>query len=296
MHTPLFSSSDDANGFAATFLPGHCGQRIHFYETAQSTNDLALESARSGGWHGSVFIADTQLAGRGRRGRNWACAPGMGLLFSVLIRPANIPIECAGWIPLVAGMACAEALATKSSALGGVSVKWPNDLVLPCPAAPGWRKMGGILCESALPAMSGSTQSGARDRGYVVIGIGMNLNQTAEMLPETEKASPTSALIETGKFADRKAVLKDVLERLDTLLCQMEDEAERINIRDDIEGMMRAWMPASKRIVFRLPPFDLDPMIERSGMFVGLDSFGRIRILSDGVETAYADAEIVGVR
>jgi BirA family biotin operon repressor/biotin-[acetyl-CoA-carboxylase] ligase len=296
MTTPLFSSPKDVADFEAHFAPGCIGQRIHFFDVAQSTNDLALEAVRSGGEHGSVYIADAQLSGRGRRGRAWNCPPGMGLLFSVALRPAQIPLESAGWIPLVAGLACAEALASFSDPLSGVTVKWPNDIILPCPAHPGWKKLGGILCESALPALSNMPGTGVQDRGYVVIGIGLNLNQSTEMLPETEKAPPTSVLLETGKTVDRKTVLRAILNRLNATLDQLEDEGERANIRDALEAKMRAWMPPSKRVRFRLPPFDSENSVERSGTFAGLDTFGRIRIFSDGIEAAYADAEFIAVQ
>ena len=295
MTPPLFSSPLDAAAFEAHFPRGTIGQRIHFFNVAQSTNDLALESVRTGGEHGGVFIADEQRAGRGRRGRSWNCPPGMGLLFSVAVRPAHIPLECAGWIPLVAGLACAQALASVSAHVSEANVKWPNDIVLPCPAAPGWKKLGGILCESALPALSEKSGSNVQDRGYVVIGIGLNLNQTPDMLPQTSKAPPTSILIESGSAVDRKAVLREVLTRLNAALNQLEDAAERANLHDDLEAKMRAWLPPSKRIFFRLPPFDAPESIERSGTFAGLDTFGCIRILSEGIETAYADAEIISV-
>src|SRR5205823_5320658 len=144
------------------------------------------------------------------------------LLFSVLIRPEGIPPQCAGWIPLAAGLACAEAVTRAEPELRDVTVKWPNDIVLPCNAPPGWKKMGGVLCESALPALASGTVTSERDAGYAVIGIGLNINQTAEMLPEFARAPATSLLMECGKRVARKNVLREILERLEANLDLLE--------------------------------------------------------------------------
>ena len=292
MTAPLFASSLEIARFEERVKTRALGKRIHFHTATQSTNDLALDAARAGAAHGSVYIADAQAAGRGRRGRHWDCPPALGLLFSVLLRPASIPLEAAGWIPLVAGLACAEALAAISKPLQSVNVKWPNDIVLPCAESPGWKKLGGILCESALPALSNAIHPTAADRGYAIIGIGINLNQNAAVLPQTGKAEPTSIFIETGKPVDRTEVLKSILERLETHLDALSDPETRDSIQSRIETRMRAWLPPSTRITFRTPPLDAQNAHEHFGTFAGLDSFGRIRILNQNVETAYADIEI----
>ena len=249
---------------------------------------------RAPGAHTVVSTSPTRRSpDAGRRGRNWDCPPGLGLLFSVLVRPTSIPLEAAGWIPLVAGLACAEALAETSKWLQSVNVKWPNDIVLPCASQPGWKKLGGILCESALPALSNAVHPSDADRGYAIIGIGINLNQTAAMLPRTDKAEPTSILIETGKAVDRAEVLKSILERLEAHLDALSDPERRVSIQSKIEARMRAWLPPSKRLFVRTPPLDAPNSIEHSGTFAGLDSFGRICLVSDDIETAYADIEII---
>jgi len=118
------------------------------------------------------------------------------------------------------------------------------------------------------------------------------------MLPETDKAPPTSLLLETGKCSDRQAVLQAILERLEFHLDALSDSSQRSALRFAIEEKMRAWLPESKQITFRLPPFDVPNPNEQVGTFAGLDTFGRLRIRSvhDHIETAYADAEIVAVQ
>ena len=124
-------------------------------ESCESTQLLVDTSLPEG----AIVVADHQSAGRGRLGRTWDAPAGKALLVSVLLRP---PIERnAPEISLVAGVAVADAL---ERALGlSVQLKWPNDVMLRR------RKVAGCLAE-------------ARD-GTVVLGIGVNVNQTREELP-----------------------------------------------------------------------------------------------------------------
>ena len=141
---------------------------------------------------GAVATTDHQTAGRGRLGREWEDAPGTSVLVSVLLRP---PAErSAPELSLVAAAATAEAVeaATTLSA----QIKWPNDVML------NRRKVAGILAE-----MHGGT---------VVIGIGVNVNQTAGQLPADARTPAGSLRSLTGSDYDREAVLASVLERLST--------------------------------------------------------------------------------
>lgn len=122
---------------------------------------------------GAVVLAEQQLAGRGRRGRNWAGQrqPGSALLFSVLLRPDSLteqPLtELALW-PLTAGVALQEAcLSVLPTGSGGLGLKWPNDLI-----TPSGRKLAGILLEAEF-------RSGAAQR--VVLGIGLNVTAAPEL-------------------------------------------------------------------------------------------------------------------
>ena len=136
---------------------------------------------------GALVVADHQTAGRGRLGRSWEAPPGKALLFSILLRPPperNVPE-----LSLVAGIAVADAL---ERTLGlSVQLKWPNDVMLRR------RKVAGCLAE-------------VRD-GVVVLGIGVNVNQTREELPE----HAGSLLTLTGRETDREALLSALLEDLE---------------------------------------------------------------------------------
>lgn len=122
-----------------------------------STNDRASELADAGASSWTVVVADEQTRGRGRRGSFWLSPAGTGLLMSVVLGEDVLgEPPPPGALPLVVGLACAEGIEVLLPELD-VGLKWPNDLLL------GWRKVGGILCESA-------------DRG-VVVGIGINVTR-----------------------------------------------------------------------------------------------------------------------
>lgn len=156
-----------------------------------STNDDAFAAARTGATHGSVFVADAQRSGRGRRGSSWTSPPGQNLTFSVLLRP-TLPAERISAMALVAGLAARAAAATRVPA--AVSIKWPNDVLV------GDRKLAGVLVESRL--------SGAEVEA-VVVGIGMNVSMTE--LPAEIAAIATSLALLGDPAPSRETLLGDVL-------------------------------------------------------------------------------------
>jgi BirA family biotin operon repressor/biotin-[acetyl-CoA-carboxylase] ligase len=135
---------------------------------------------------GAIAVADSQTAGRGRLGRTWEAPPGTALLLSVLLKPpANLPLP---QLALVAGVAVADVLEHMTGL--AVQIKWPNDVMLRR------QKVAGILAEVREDA--------------VVVGIGINVNQAPEQLPERGG----SLLTVTGQDWDRDEVLEQVLEVL----------------------------------------------------------------------------------
>ncbi len=155
--------------------------RIHV-ESCESTQALLDPSMAEG----TVAVADVQTAGRGRLGRTWEAPPRSAVLASVLLRPpADRPLP---QLALVAGVAVADALEELTGL--ALQIKWPNDVMLRR------TKVAGILAE-------------VRD-GAVVLGIGINVNQTREQLPERGGSLRTA----TGMEWDRDAVLDAVLDPL----------------------------------------------------------------------------------
>ncbi|MBW2599321.1 MAG: biotin--[acetyl-CoA-carboxylase] ligase [Deltaproteobacteria bacterium] len=140
---------------------GLIGNRIHFFDEIDSTNNHAVSLAGNGAGEGEVVIADCQTAGRGRlRDRIWHSPPGRNLYTSIILKPDVQPAHAQG-LTLVAGVAVAELL----SAYCPVALKWPNDILA------GGRKISGILTEMRIRG---------RDVDFVVVGIGININMEAD--------------------------------------------------------------------------------------------------------------------
>ena len=168
------------------------GRTVQVFAEVDSTNDVVARAGRSGAEEGLVVFAESQRAGRGRQGRRWSSALGLGLWFSVLLRPR----EMTGSLALLAAVAVAEAV----EATGGrpAGVKWPNDVVLD------GRKVAGVLIEAAT-------------EGTVVVGIGVNANQGAEDFPPELHDRAGSLARSLGRPVDRVALAGRLLARLDTL-------------------------------------------------------------------------------
>jgi BirA family transcriptional regulator, biotin operon repressor / biotin---[acetyl-CoA-carboxylase] ligase len=169
--------------------------KLHFSPITDSTNTDALEAARAGAPHGSVYFADEQLAGRGRGDHAWHSAAAQGLYVSVLLRPA-IPAARLTLLPLAAGLAAADAISTATNL--AIDLRWPNDLLI------GPRKAGGILVEA-------KTESNTL--AYAVIGIGINVHQRS--FPADLATPATSLDIEAGRSNSRQRLLISLLKSLE---------------------------------------------------------------------------------
>jgi BirA family biotin operon repressor/biotin-[acetyl-CoA-carboxylase] ligase len=146
-----------------------------------------------------MLVAEHQTSGRGRFDRVWTSPPRAGLTFSVLLRP-DVPLLMWGWLPLLAGVALAEAV--RETAAVETSLKWPNDLL----AGRDGRKAAGILVQTAGDA--------------AVVGIGLNVSTTADELP-IETA--TSLAVQGAATLDRTDLLAAILTRIDARAAQWTD-------------------------------------------------------------------------
>jgi BirA family biotin operon repressor/biotin-[acetyl-CoA-carboxylase] ligase len=177
------------------------GRPCHSYDSLPSTNERLKEMIATGTPAGTLLIADYQSAGKGRLNRQWQAPAGTSLLLSLLFRP-QWPLQQATWLTMMAGLAVAEAIEAEIGL--AASLKWPNDVLLGSP--PNWRKVGGILLEGEI----------AHDRlQSAILGIGLNVNLTAEQLPPTTFPA-TSLLIESGRPISRLSLLSKLLGRLES--------------------------------------------------------------------------------
>jgi BirA family biotin operon repressor/biotin-[acetyl-CoA-carboxylase] ligase len=142
---------------------------------------------------GAVAVADYQSGGRGRLGRTWIAPPGMALQVSILLRPPlgrNI-----AQLSLLGGLATAEVVEEELGLWRSAQIKWPNDVMV------NRRKVAGVLAE-------------ARE-GTVVLGIGINVNQGRDQLPEGARQPTASLRTIDGREHDRRILLRELLARLD---------------------------------------------------------------------------------
>lgn len=172
------------SAFDAVTLSTALDREVVFFETCESTQLEASKLAQSGAPAGTLVLANSQSAGRGRLGRSWQAAKGKNLLFSLVLRPPIRP-ERAPLLCLATAVALANVL--------DLRIKWPNDLL----DAEG-RKHCGILAQ--MEAKNGFLS-------HAILGVGINVNQM-EFPPELP--NPGSLAMLRGS-QDRVAVLKETV-------------------------------------------------------------------------------------
>jgi len=175
------------------------GKYLYVFSEVESTNFTAMEFAREGAPEGTVVIAGHQTAGKGRMGRKWEDESGKNILMSLVLRP-QLDIESVQRITL----ACADILIHSFEQFlinRGIkpldfSVKWPNDILV------NGKKIAGILTESRLAE---------KHIEFIVVGIGINVNQKIENLSKDIQHSATSFLAETGNSFPLQNLIVQIL-------------------------------------------------------------------------------------
>jgi BirA family biotin operon repressor/biotin-[acetyl-CoA-carboxylase] ligase len=180
--------SDLSPEFVLPLLRGRLGKPYSFVDRCASTQRLLAEDDPEG----ATVAADEQTEGRGRLGRRWEAPPGRAILVSVLLRP-DPPMPLWPELSLVAGEAVAAAIRAETGV--EASLRHPNDVVV------AGRKLVGVLPEAR--------------SGRVVLGIGVNVNQTAGELPRDTAKPPTSLRIELGREVERAPLLAAILAELE---------------------------------------------------------------------------------
>ena len=233
-------------------LTGDFG-RPYVYEAACDSTQRMLDASLP---EGAVAVCDVQTAGRGRIGRTWEAPAGTAILCSLLLRPPAG--RRAAELSLLGGLAAAEAVEHATGL--AAQIKWPNDVML------NRRKVGGVLAETAGDA--------------VVLGIGLNVNQSREELP-TGARVPAGSLYATDSIRrERAPLLADLLARLETAyrrwqLAGLDAVYDELGSRDFLRGR-RVYLDGAEGIGVG---------IDRSGRFeVALP--GRRRVVESG-EIAY---------
>jgi BirA family biotin operon repressor/biotin-[acetyl-CoA-carboxylase] ligase len=274
----------------AVVRPGGLWRRVEVVAETASTNADVAEAARAGKPEGYVRVAEAQSAGRGRLGRTWTAPPRSGLFLSVLLRPADIPVNRWGWLPLLAGTAARTAVDGVSGV--PVKLKWPNDLIVvdDSPAADAAdaaagddaygaaRKLGGILVERV------ETPTGPA----AVVGLGLNVSLRRDELPA---AHATSLVLEDAKAADRDTVLRAVLRELERWYTDWSVTGGDPMASGLLSAYAASCATIGRRVRVELPGGE--PVV---GEAVGLDGDGRLLVRTAAGERAFGAGDVVHLR
>ncbi len=243
------------------------GRSVLSFDTVDSTNIQAKKLGEKDGAHGLLVVAESQTAGKGRRGRNWQSPPGNSIYMSILLRPRIAPNK-APMLTLVMAQSAAEAVREVAGA--DVGIKWPNDLVL------NKKKVCGILTE-----MSAEVDY----IHYVVIGIGINVNE--ESFPEEISRTATSLRIESGRKYRRAELIAALMQRF-------EENYEMFMRTEDLSGIRQSYnsLLVNRGCGVRV----LEPGKEYDGRALGIRDTGELLVQKPDGTVAEVYAGEVSVR
>ena len=257
-------ASEHAQGYVLTAAPDRLDaselgprltgtwRRIEWRAETDSTQQVARELARAGAEEGTVVIAETQTAGRGRLGRGWHSPPGRNLYCSILLRPALAP-DVVPQLALVAGLGVAQAI----EGVGlGPRLKWPNDVLLD------GRKTVGILTEM---------EAELERVRVVIVGIGVNVNTGPDDFPPYLRDKATSLAIAAGRPVDRVAFTARLIASVEQVYRRFLDGGFPA-LRADWEA--RAAL-TGRRVTVGAAGTDV------AGTVAGIDDDGALRLVDD---------------
>ena len=243
-------------------------------ETPSTNADLARAAASGQVAPWSVLVTEHQSAGRGRLGRTWTTVRGAALTFSALVPTPAAP----GWVPLVAGLAVASAIEEVYAVRP--ALKWPNDVLGPAGGDHEGRKLAGILCEQ--------TSQG------IVIGIGLNVDQTEEELPVPTATSLRlvgESVAASGGRAHPEHATRDRL-----LLSILSHLADRLSAWESDPDLVRTAYRTSCSTLGRMVRIDHGGGRVEEAEAVEVDDGGRLVVLSGGRRSALAAGDVTHVR
>lgn len=305
MRSPL----DPSAVRAAVLSPDLPWQAVEFHPAIGSTNDRARElveayaagpaTAPSPLWH--VVLTDHQTGGRGRLGRVWQVPKGAAVAVSAIV-PAR-DVASAAWAPLLTGLALAAAITDVSRAAGcevTPRLKWPNDVLL---AQDDDRKVSGILCE--LVSLAGRTGPGSADRPRpsahaVIVGTGVNVDQTRAELP----VDTATSLALVGASVRREHLVGSYLRHLAAVLLAAGSTGEGNSTGDPradgahggVAAGVRAAYERSCSTIGRAVRVHLPTGTVVDGTATGVDASGCLVVQTGEGPRTFAAGDVVHVR
>ena len=172
------------------------GRAIEYYPTTLSTNQDAWELISDDCTHGTIVVTDNQRSGKGRHGNEWFSSPNKSLTFSIILQIKSLP-QNIGLLSILSSISIVDGIEQLTAIKCGV--KWPNDIIL------NNRKVGGILIETKKNV----------DNFYIVIGMGINVNENIDDMYHDIKETGTSLKIVNNTPIQREQLLASILNILE---------------------------------------------------------------------------------
>jgi len=247
---------------------GHLWTSVSVVRETGSTNDDLRAAIASGASHGTVLVAEEQLAGKGRLDRQWIAPPRSSLMFSMLLHVPGKPPAPWGWLPLAGALSVCGAL--ERFEVAGVKLKWPNDVTID------GKKVAGVLGE--LHSIRDPHGSG-EPLGAVIVGIGVNVTQTDSELPST--AATSLALVQAT--TDRMAILRAILRAFEGNF----DQWHRGQVSALRERYLEVSATVGRNVAVELPGGD-----RIQGRAVDIDQSGGLIVMDGSTRHEIAAADV----
>lgn len=220
------------------------GRNFVYAEEVDSTNNVLLNKAFNFDKDGTVVLSEKQLQGRGRKDRVWYSSKGVNLTFSILLKDRDFSGRRINLINFASSLAVAMAIENLHQLK--IELKWPNDVLI------NRKKSAGILIDSS---------SAGKKIEKVVIGIGINVNQTS--FQGNFKIPPTSIKEESGANIEREMLLAEVLNIFEEVLQWIDDKPDEI---------LKDWKARCRMIGEKISVTEGDQV--RYGIFDDIDDEG----------------------
>jgi len=233
------------------------GKNYLYFEEIDSTN---IQAKRENYEDGTVIFAESQTAGKGRKNRKWISHKGLGLYFTIVLKP-DIEVNYLSHFSLLFNYSVFKLL--KNYVNGEIKIKWPNDIYL------NGKKIAGFLIESSIENNSISK---------LIVGVGINVNQSIKDFEEDIKEVAASLKIEDGKTFSRKKIFLDILKQIEKDYLKFIKE-KHLDIKKIEENLL--WLNQDVMILE-----DGKPIL--SGKLISLNEDGSLMLKTDeGLKFVY---------
>ena len=236
-------------------------------ETGSTNQDLLALADSANHPEFFTLITEFQTAGRGRLDRKWQAAPGSSVMASVLVRPSFKEQTGIGWLSLM----MAEAIRTALAGLGiEAKIKWPNDVLV------AGQKVSGVLADAN------------SDLSCVVVGFGINVNQSAKDLPT---GSATSLLLAGASSLDRDQLLAQTLSSFKQLYLELDTSDG-----DAVASGLREKITQASSTIGELVEVSFPDQSAAVGEAIGIDASGRLQVLSADKTLTVSAGDVLHLR